>query len=184
MSPFAKLRAELRAELRQRRHHRAFRIPPPVADDGLREQLERLLADVRDPVEHARPRQLDEKLLADAATNLWRAQRRLARAGEPSTPRDRQAARHLTTCRDALTDAGLVVQEHDGDAFHPGRSLEVLVFEADPARSADVVVETVRPTVYLHDRRIQLGQVIVAGPPPDGQTTSTQPRDQVRNDHA
>lgn len=184
MNPFAELRAGLRAESRQRRHHRAFRIPPPVADDGLRGQLERLLAGIREPVRDAGPRPLDDKLLADAGTYLWRAQRRLARDGEPSTARDRQAGRLLTTCRDALTDAGMVIQDHDGDTFHAGRSIEVLVFETDPARSAEVVVETVRPTIYLHDRRVQMGQVIVAGPPPDGTTPSTQPRDQVNNDHA
>ncbi|GAB2967229.1 hypothetical protein [Saccharothrix stipae] len=184
MSRLAKLRTELRAELRQRRHHRAFRIPPPVADEGLRDRVARLIAEVREPVEDARPRQLDDKLLADAATYLWRAQRRLARADEPSTARDRQAARLLTTCRDALTEAGVLIQDHDGDAFHSGRSIEVLVFETDPARPAEVVVETVRPTVYLHDRRIQMGQVIVAGPPSDDPTPSIQPRDQVNNDHA
>ena len=111
--------------------------------------------------------QLDEKLLADAATNLWRAQRRLARDGGTSTARDRQAGRYLRTCREALTDAGMVIQDHDGDAFHPGRSIEVLTFQEDPALAGEVVLETVRPTIYLRDRRIQTGQVIVAGPPPE-----------------
>jgi hypothetical protein len=170
--------AKLRAEMRQRRHHRAFRIAPP--EDGLlREQLERLLAEVREPVQEPKP-ELDEKLLADAATNLWRAQRRLARDGQLSA-KDRQTGRYLVTCRDALTDAGMVIQDHDGDAFHPGRSIEVLVFQEDPAMAGEVVLETVRPTIYLHDRRIQMGQVIVGGPPSQSRR---EPRDQVRNDHA
>ena len=154
----------IRAELRQRRHHRAFRIPPPPADEILWEQLAAVPAGVAEEPEGP---QLDEKLLADAATNLWRAQRRLARDGGTSTARDRQAGRYLRTCREALTDAGMVIQDHDGDAFHPGRSIEVLTFQQDPALAGEVVLETVRPTIYLRDRRIQTGQVIVAGPPPE-----------------
>ncbi|RKT55176.1 hypothetical protein [Saccharothrix australiensis] len=206
MSRFAKLRAELR----QRRHHRAFRIPPPVADEDLREQVARLLARVREtpadehpvtprapstpepsahtpatpePARAAGAEPLDEKLLADAATHLWRAQRRLTRAGEASTARDRQAGRLLTTSRDALADAGVVIQDHDGDPFHSGRSIEVLVFETDPTLTAEVVLETVRPTVYLHGRRIQMGQVIVAGPPADDQGPPAQPGDQTGDHH-
>jgi hypothetical protein len=157
--------AKLRAEFRQRRHHPAFRVPP---NDGLLfDQIERLLVDVREPVAEPAP-EIDEKSLADAATNLWRAQRRLTRDGERPTARDRQTGRYLVTCRDALNDAGLVIQDHDGDSFHVGRSIEVLVYQEDPALTNEVVVETVRPTIYLHDRRIQMGQVIVAGPDQTG----------------
>jgi hypothetical protein len=156
--------AGIRAQLRQRRHHREFRITAPPADEVLWEQLAAVPADV---VEEPAVPQLDEKLLADAATNLWRAQRRLARDGGPATARDRQAGRYLLTCREALTDAGMVIQDHDGDAFHPGRSIEVLTFQADPALAGEIVLETVRPTIYLRERRIQTGQVIVAGPPPE-----------------
>jgi hypothetical protein len=156
--------AELRAELRQRRHRPEFRIP---ADSQLRARLARLLAEVPDGPP------MDERLLADAATNLWRAQRRLARDDGRPTARDRQTSRYLTTCRDALTEAGVIIQDHEGDSFNSGRSIEVLVFQEDPELAGEVVIETVRPTIYLHDRRIQMGQVIVGGPPSE-----------VRNDHA
>lgn len=146
--------AGLRAELRQRRQYPAFRIAAAP--------WEELLASV---IPDPEPESLDELLLADAATHLWRAQRRLARDGGPTTARDRQTGRYLLTCREVLTEAGLEIQEHDGDLFHPGRSLEVLTFAEDVALRAEVVLETVRPTIYLRGRRIQMGQVIVAGPP-------------------
>src|SRR5690606_14143631 len=38
--------SRLRQELRQRRHHRAFRIAPPLWDEPLLDELERLLAAV------------------------------------------------------------------------------------------------------------------------------------------
>ncbi|WP_051799667.1 hypothetical protein [Catenuloplanes japonicus] len=146
----------IRAALRQWRHPKAFRIGPPPAPA---DEMEALLAALEKPAPPESP--FDEKLLADAATNLWRAQRRLAHG---DGPRDRQTGRYLLVCREALTDAGLVVQDHDGDAYHPGRSLEMLAFRPEAGRTGEVVVETVRPTVYLLDRRIQTGQVIVAGP--------------------
>lgn len=172
--------SRLRADLRQRRHHRAFRIAPLPWDEPSREELERLLAGVTavaasvvpteagigdDPQPAPPEDRLDEKALADAATNLWRAQRRLSRQGEEASTRSRQTGRYLRSCREALDDAGLLVQEHEGDAFHAGRSLEALAFEDDPSLTADTVRETIRPTIYLHGRRIQMGQVIVGCPP-------------------
>jgi hypothetical protein len=152
----------IRAELRQLRHPKAFRIPPPPS---IADELAGLIAALPSPTTPpSTPEALDGRLLADAATNLWRAQRRLARGDGPL---DRQTGRYLLVCREALTDAGLVVQDHDGDPYHPGRSLEMLAFRPEPGRTGEVVVETVRPTVYLRDRRIQTGQVIVAGPAHD-----------------
>ncbi|GAA0252844.1 hypothetical protein [Cryptosporangium japonicum] len=153
----------LRAALRQRRQPASFRIAPPDDDElvALLTGLLDALPDENAP-DDARDDARDDKALADAATNLWRAQRRLAR--DSPTARDRQTGRYLRSCRDALRYAGLVVQEHDGDAFHPGRSIEVLAVQEEAGRTAEVVLETVRPTVYRHDRRIQMGQVIVAGP--------------------
>ncbi|WP_250280882.1 hypothetical protein [Frankia sp. CiP1_Cm_nod2] len=179
----------MRAELRQRRHHRAFRIAPPAWDEFLCEQMERLLAEITElgdlgaaePESQPDPPRpgpgpgpgsgsgpcLDEKALARAVTNLWKAQRKLAEEEEPSA-RARQAARYLRACRDALAEAGLVVQDHDGDAFHPGRSIEVLAFQEDFSLDTEKVLETVRPSVYFQDRRVQMGQVIVGRPPSSG----------------
>ncbi|MEU5567688.1 hypothetical protein [Micromonospora musae] len=176
----------LREELRQRRHHPAFRISAPVWTEQQCGQIEALLAQAQaatptqppDPVAEAAPdesvavtpAQPDETALATAATNLWRAERKLTPPGERPSPRDRQAARYLRTCSEALADAGLVLQDHDGDAFNPGRALEVLVYQENPALTAETVLETVRPSVYLHGRLVQMGQVIVGTPSqsPDG----------------
>ncbi|GAA2428801.1 hypothetical protein [Streptomyces macrosporus] len=213
--------SRLRAEWRQRRHHRAFRVEPPWDDAALAE-VERLVAEFSAPAfsapaaPHAadaapRPERgeptpdgpapdrpapdekapdektLDEKALAEAATNLWRARRRLAQDGEAPSARSRQTGRYLRACADALANAGVVVQDHDGDPHHPGRSVEVLVFQDDPDLTTETVLQTVRPSVYLGDRRIQMGQVIVGCPvtpadaPPHPDPASDE---QVRNDHA
>jgi hypothetical protein len=159
----------LRDEFRQRRYRKEFRIGPAATD------LDALLTDLRDPPSAATVGELDDDELADAVTNLWRARRRLVREGE-ETSATRQAGRYLRHCQDSLAEAGLVVQDHDGDVFHPGRSVEVLVFQDDPALTVETVLETVRPSIYLNDRRIQMGQVIVGCPAGD--------RSGTRSDHA
>jgi hypothetical protein len=171
--------SRLRETLRQRRQYRAFRIGEPrwteeqcAELDGFVQALTVLAATTEPDADAAYAVQEEEhppvsesvadKALAEAATNLWRAQRKLS--GSDATTQSRQAGRYLRTCREALTDAGLVVQDHEGDAFHPGRSLEVLVYEEDPALTVETVLETVRPSIYYRDRRIQMGQVIVGRP--------------------
>lgn len=169
------LRRRLAENLRQRGQHAAFRIAAPDWDDEhlrhLQRALDELTAATRpaDPppagaADQAPPEPaLDEAALAEAATYLWRARHKLALLGD--TPKQaRQANRFLGTTQDALAGAGLVIQDHDGAAYHPGQSLEVIVMVHDPEVSGETVVETLRPSIYLGDHRIQMGQVVVGCP--------------------
>jgi hypothetical protein len=161
----------LRAEFRQRAHHRAFRIDEPSIDDRLRTQLEQVLAAVGPAASTERDGSseppLDLKALAEAATNLWRAQRKIDQSGDAMSSQGRQSARYLRTCRDALTDLGLVIHDHDGEPYHPGLSIEVVVIQPDPALVEETIVETVRPTISFQAERIQMGQVVVGRPDRD-----------------
>jgi hypothetical protein len=142
----------------QRRYHREFRIAAPRWPDpfSLSALLEQATPDTKP--------EMDDKDLAEAATNLWRAQRRLARLAEEDSREAKRVARYLQATQRALDEAGLMIQDHDGTDFHPGLSLEVLLTQPDPALRQETVQETVRPTVYLAGRRIQMGQVIVGRP--------------------
>ncbi|MCX4094124.1 hypothetical protein [Nocardia sp. alder85J] len=108
---------------------------------------------------------VDEKALAEAATNLWRAERKLRSADQSNAVR--QAGRYLARCRTALAEAALEIQDYDGERFHPGRDLDVLDYQEDREVAAETVISTVRPTVYFRDKHIQRGQVIVGYPPGD-----------------
>jgi hypothetical protein len=161
-----------RAELRQRRHHRPFRIAEPEWDGDHRERMRQLIAELPAVAPVADGPALNESALADAATNLWRARKRIARAAGENSRDARQVSRYLRASQEALDSAGVVVQDHDGDDYHPGLSLEVLVFQDEPELKTEKVLETVRPSVYLGDHRIQMGQVIVGCPlGPGTQTT-------------
>ncbi|ANZ41583.1 hypothetical protein BBK82_42175 [Lentzea guizhouensis] len=148
----------------QRRHHREFRIAAPSWPDPV--SLTSLLAQPGKPTKESTKDEpvLSESDLADAATNLWRARRRLARLAEEDSREAKRVGRYLQATQRALDEAGLLVQDHDGTTFHPGLSLEVLTMQPDPALRHEVVRETVRPSVYLAGRRIQMGQVIVGYP--------------------
>lgn len=167
----------------QRRQHRAFRIPPPDWPGPVRAQLARLLAEtdaeieaeIRGEVRAGGSAEVDEKAMAVLATQLWRARRKVGRGAKWL----RQAGRDLDSCREVLAGAGVTVQDHDGDRFHAGQSLEVMAFEEDPSLAAETVRETVQPSVYLADRRIQRGKVIVGMPP-----NAAPDHEQTRDDHA
>jgi hypothetical protein len=161
--------ARIREEMRQRRQHREFRIAEPVWDAAQQARLDHVIAELTAATTHADAEPpvtttLEDKALADAATNLWSALGSLDKA-EGRPPREvRRAGRYLRNVRDTLADAGLVIRDHTGEAFHPGRSLEVLAYVDEAGLERETVLETVRPSITLGDRRIQMGQVIVGCP--------------------
>lgn len=116
--------------------------------------------------------------LVGAATGIWRALRKLDQGPGSLSPADlRQIRLQVRASRQALADDGLEIQEHDGEPFDSGLSLEALVFQDDAELTREVVLETVRPSVYFRGRRIQMGQVIVGRPPqsPGAETTKETP---------
>lgn len=173
----------IRAALRQRREHRAFRIDPPQWTEEQRARLAGLaheiteamkaaeLAELTNVTEMSVPPTAETKsplgdpTLVSAATSLWRALRKLDSVGADLPAAGRHAHRYLRGIRGTLAEAGLTIHDHDGEPFDPGLILEVLVREDDEKATEETVSETVRPTLFLHDRRIQTGQVVVVGPP-------------------
>lgn len=150
-------RREIAENLRQRGQHAAFRIEPPVWDEPQRRQLGRLLDQLAEAV-------LDDGALVAAGTGLWQARARLARSTD-DPKRTRQVNRYLGNTEKALADLGLLVQDHTGDRYHSGLSLQVIAMVDDANVAEETVVETIRPSIYLGGRTLQLGQVVVAFPP-------------------
>lgn len=105
-----------------------------------------------------------DRVLADVATSLWRATRKLDGSGGADAGAAGGVGRHVQAATQALESAGIAVQDHDGTAFDPGLALEVIAYEPRAEVAAETVLETVRPCVYRSGRRIQIGQVIVAQP--------------------
>jgi hypothetical protein len=160
-----KMAERVRAALRQRRFPRVLRIAvvdPPEGLDDLVEALRRTSERLAEPAEPADGTSLDDRTLADLATALWRARRRMVVPGtDDPRPDQRQAFRHVQSTWDVLAGAEVTVQDHDGSRFESGLALDVLAFQPTPGLAGEQVVETVRPSVYVRGRPIQRGQVIV-----------------------
>jgi hypothetical protein len=162
----------VRAALGQLRHPPEFRIPRPPLDPHPAEWVAAVLAEADAAealAEQARtPRGAGTDALLGAAVGIWRALRKLDRhSGTLSAADLRQVRRQVQASRQALADDGLEIQEHDGLPFDSGQSLEALVFQDEPGLDREIVLETVRPTVYFRGERIQMGQVIVGRPAPE-----------------
>ncbi|KMS70339.1 hypothetical protein ACM01_32090 [Streptomyces viridochromogenes] len=178
---------------RQWKHPREFRIAPERLDAGQRERivghlavLDTALADLA--AAHAdiataqaaarrsaasataskeKPEEkVDTARLAEAATGVWKAGRKLEQQDDGLGKTSRQIGRSVRTARQALQEGiELRIQDHDGDDYDPGLSLKVLSFEDDPGLTREVVLETFLPSVYFRGRLIQMGEVVVGRPP-------------------
>ncbi|MFB9907496.1 hypothetical protein [Allokutzneria oryzae] len=101
--------------------------------------------------------QVESRSLADVATAVWRLSTKLADESSP-------ARRHAQTAMDALAEAGIEVQSYRDQGFDPGLAIRVLAFQPRPGLARETIVETVRPTIYLHGKVIGMGEVIVGTP--------------------
>ena len=167
---------------RQWKHPREFRIAPERLNADQRERiaghlavLDTALADLATAQADARrsaasartpAQEFDTARLAEAATGVWKAERKLERQDEAPGKASRQISRSVRTARQALQEGiELTIQAHDGDDYDSGLSLKVLSFEDDPALTREVVLETFLPSVYFRGRLIQMGEVVVGRPP-------------------
>lgn len=154
-------------ELTQLRYPKELRIPVPEVDEewlrALAELVEASAAPA--PPSDAGEETFSDEVVADLATGLWRLRTKMV---EPGTQRPRESMRrtfrHLESVWDLLTAVGVEVQDHTDAPFDSGMSLKVIAFQPDPGVSREQVIETVKPSVYVGRRRIQMGQVIVGTP--------------------
>jgi hypothetical protein len=109
--------------------------------------------------------QLRPTIWADMANAVWDLQQK-SRAPATAEIKDefRPIARHVERLSECLTEIGIEVQNHTNETFDSGQSLEVIAFQPTTGIAREIVLETIRPTVYLKGHRIQVGQVIVATP--------------------
>jgi len=117
------------------------------------------------PGDHQLLLQFRATIWADMANALWALEQKTR---DPNTTerRDefRPIARHIDRLAECLVEMGIEIQSHTNRVFDSGQSLEVVAFQPTAGITKEVVIETIRPTVYLKGHRLQIGQVIVATP--------------------
>jgi len=187
-------RSGFRAALRQLLYRKPFRIPPPALPV---EFLAALEAEAKTPW----PAPVAEasgfyRLIAEVATGLWRIRRKALPGGaeEPSEAM-RSVSRHVEAVWDTLTSAKVEIRDHTKERYVTGMALKVIAFQPVSGVQAETILETIKPSVFFHDRLIQRGEVIVATPertsaePPMGGAPNTDvsassPGGEARNDQS
>jgi hypothetical protein len=111
--------------------------------------------------------------IAELATGLWRLRQKMLRPGT-SEPLDemRKPWRHLEALWDLLVQNGIKIQEYPNQPYNAGMGLRVVAFQPTEGITRETIVETIRPSVYLDNQLIQMGEVVVASP----QATDTSTR--------
>ncbi|TDD93519.1 hypothetical protein [Actinomadura rubrisoli] len=177
--------AEVRATLRQWRWPREFRIRPAPWPDDILSAFAGLSAPdavrLDEPGQAPGPRAaasgdvpgLSGRSLADVATSVWRLRVRMAGLPEGM----RSTTRHVEKAWDTLAEAGVEIKDHLNAPFDSGLSISVVAFQPTPGLERERVIETIRPSVYLGDQRIQMAEVIVGTP---DSTDGTRPRPGAR----
>jgi hypothetical protein len=157
--------------LRQKMFPREFRIPEAPWPDDTVTQLERIAEQITEHVSAEKSRGESQSsagnkaFLAEVATGLWRLRQKMTHPGT-SKPLDemRRAYRHLESVWDALERDGVKIYDHTGEDFDAGRSIKVLAYQPTVGLTRERVTETIKPTIYVNDERVQMGEVIVGTP--------------------
>src|SRR5438105_4723545 len=108
------------------------------------------------------PAESPTRLIADLATLAWRLRRRFGddAAGETNEPL-RRTFRDVEAMIELLREHAVEIQDHTGDPYDASQSLRVAAFQPMPGVEGERIVETLKPTVYRGQKRIQIGEVIV-----------------------
>ena len=165
------------SELRQRAFPKPFRIERPRWPSDAAEWLRVIAARgamagaaVPPPPVNA-PIQESMDFLAVVGTGLWRLKQRMVQPGTDRPLEEmRRAYRHLESTWDALAQAGVEIIDHTGKPYDTGLAIKVIAFQPVADLTRERVIETLKPTIYYHADRLQMGEVIVGTPQAGGAT--------------
>lgn len=105
------------------------------------------------------------KALVTIANHAWKAASRSSNPDSSESASDlKRVQRSLAGIMDALKDIGIEVRSHTGDTFDYGLPLKVITAQPTPGIEKEVVIETLRPTLFWNNNIVQMGEVIIATP--------------------
>jgi hypothetical protein len=119
--------------------------------------------------------------LADVGTGLWRMRRNMVPVGTTrlmeARPMEevRKPFRWLVSVWDSLKENGLEIQDHTGERYLSGQAIKVQAYEPAPGIKEETVIDTIKPSIYLDGRMIQMGEVVV-GTPDGAEAQPPQPK--------
>ena len=158
------------AKLRQLKFPKEFRIPPPILSKEIISTLEIINNKIQELQQidfetSATTEKEKNQFLSDVATGLWRLKQKMVKPGTTKPLEEMSRAyRHLESIWDTIVQTGVNIKDHTGDLFDSGMSIKVIAFQPTKGLSREKIIETIKPSVYHKDKRIQMGEVIVGTP--------------------
>jgi hypothetical protein len=126
---------------------------------------------------------LDEQKVRDIGTYLWRLRQKMVKPGT-NQPLDglQKTFYHLESLWDVFAQVGLDIQDHTNQPFDPGMAIKVVCYQPMSELDRERVIETIKPTLYLQGKQIQMGEVIV-GRPEQNRTQRSEGQPNDTNNH-
>jgi hypothetical protein len=107
------------------------------------------------------------RVMAEVGTGLWRLRKKMVQP-DTNRPHDemRSAYRHLESVWDVLSQFGLEIRDHTGEAVPETGTyaLKVITYQPTAGLVRERVVETIKPSIYWNNDTLQIGEVIVGTP--------------------
>jgi hypothetical protein len=111
------------------------------------------------------------RALVTIANHAWKAASRSSNPDSFDSASDlRRVQRSLTGIMEALNEIGLEVRNHTGDTFDYGLPLKVITAQPTQGIEKEVIIETLRPTLFWNNNIVQMGEVIIASPVKAGES--------------
>jgi len=159
--------------LRQQRFPEEFRIQEPYWEESWLAQLETLYGDLVKASEekptggvyNTEADNIDDKLYLNLGTGLFRIRKSMI---DPESNKVRdgysRAMRHLESVLDVLEEKGVKIMDHTGEEWVDGRSISAIAFQPMVGYTKEIILETIRPSIFVEKKHVQQAQVIVGTP--------------------
>jgi hypothetical protein len=111
------------------------------------------------------------KSLIELATNAWRIRTRLTDPASREPREDinkediKKLHRFLEAIFTALNEVGLEVKDRTGEIFDYGLPEQVVSAQPQLGLTKELIIETIRPTIYWNSQIAQQGEVVIGTPP-------------------
>ena len=110
------------------------------------------------------------KAMLAIATNAWRIRAKLSDSATREPRKEigkdelRKIHRYVEAMFESFAGIGMEVKDRTGDIFDYGLPEKVIDAQPRVGVSKEMVIETIRPTIYLRHHIAQQGEIIIATP--------------------
>lgn len=162
------------SQIRQLRFPEEFRIHDSQWDNDWILSIDKLCEEIlnisnnteAEEAVHVETKTDKEDLYINLGTGLFRMQKSMVDPETHKVPDQySRVMRHLQSVFDVLEENGVLIKDHTGEEWVDGRNISAIAFQPIVGYSKELVLETIRPSIFVGNNHIQQGQVIVGTPP-------------------